>query len=92
MRKCAARHPTSRQKKSRMMEAWYQRGGLAVLNMLHALLKERDDMLIVDVVIDFFAIPPGLHHAHLAQTTHMVGNGRLTDSYHLCQRGGVHFT
>jgi hypothetical protein len=49
--------------------------GLTVLDMLHPLLKERDDMLVVDAVIHLFAITAGLDHTHLALTAHMVRNG-----------------
>lgn len=65
---------------------------LPVLDMLHPLLEKRDDVLVIDPVINFLAFSTRLHHVHLTQPAHVMGDRRLTDPNNFRQRADIHFT
>jgi hypothetical protein len=53
--------------------------------MPHTLLKKSDDVLIFHPIIDFLAIPPGLHQVLQTKPAQVMRDGRLADSDSLCQ-------
>lgn len=54
------------------MKTWIR---LSLLNMTHTLPKKFNNVLIVDAIEHFLAIPPGNNQTHLAKTAQMVGDG-----------------
>jgi hypothetical protein len=87
-----ARHAARMHNTYRTDLSWGRKAKLPILYMLHPLLKERDDMLVINPVIDFLAIPARLDHVHLPQAAHVMGDSRLTDPDDFRQRADVHFT
>ena len=48
---------------------------LSLLDMVHSLLKQGNDMLVFDTVIHFLAVPARLDQPHLPQPAQVVRDG-----------------
>ena len=60
-----------------------------MLDVPDTLLEESNDVFIIDAVVNFFTISPGLDQAHLAQSAHVVGDSRFADAGHFRQDADV---
>lgn len=54
------------------MKTWMR---LSLLHMTHTLTKKFDDVLVLNAIVHFLAVPPGNHQTHLAKTAQVVGDG-----------------
>ncbi len=43
-----------------------------IADVRHALLKQRNEVRVVDAIIDFPSLPPGSDQAHLPQAAHVM--------------------
>jgi hypothetical protein len=59
------------------MIAKYSSQLLSMLDVLHPLMEEGDDVLILNPVKNFFPIAARLHQVHLPQTAHMMRHRRF---------------
>ena len=63
-----------------------------MLDMIHALLKEGDDVLVLGSIINLFSFPPRLNEPHLAEPSHVVGDCGFADADHLGQGAHLHLS
>lgn len=59
---------------------------LPLPHMVHSLIEERNNMLILDTIINLFTFPPGNYQFHLAQTAQVMRYSRLANPYQCGQR------
>jgi hypothetical protein len=63
-----------------------------MLDMVHALLKEGDDVLVLGSIINLSSLPARLNEPHLAEPSHVVGDRGFADADHLGQGAHVHLS
>ena len=90
MSRCTASPPTQAAKTAHLIRETGQPEILAILDVPDTLLKEGDDVFIIDAIEDFFSIAASLDQMHLAQTAHVMRDRRFADPGHLGQGADVH--